>query len=170
MSAIIDPRCPWVTVQSAPTNADHWELVDFQYLDPTESNGDVNVYIYVKDENGNPVGGIQVMQQDGGLTPLRTRATGEVDFNQSGDSSFDPTKGHIGAYTVWVISYMPSDKVGRMGLPMRHHVSYRLTFQKKLAGSPPPPPPGGPDLAAIAKQLRADANDLIAQAHLLDGG
>lgn len=121
--------------------------MNFSYLDPDQAQGDVNVYVTLVDENGKPVVGATVVQLNGGVTDLITRGDkgheGEIDFNQTADSSFDPNKGQVGAYSVMVKDKDPnvaSEKVIGLGLPLRRHVSYHIIFQKQ-DGPPGPPLP-----------------------------
>lgn len=158
----LDTRCPWVTVDRLSSSQyPRWALVGFTYLDGDHSGGDVNVYIVVADEQGyteqvgdwkwkrpkNPIDGMTVVQQNGGITNLKTNTNndglhhGEVDFAQSGDSSFDPAKQQVGPYSVVIKDTkggLPSEKVYGLGLPLRRHVVYVLYFQKVLSAAPPP--------------------------------
>lgn len=187
MTVTIDPLSPWVTIQSARTDTDHWELTHYRYLPPELAGNDVNVYISVADEHGFildtggqpmmdvakkfflpifPQVGITVMQHNGGDTLLRTKSDpaklGEVDFNQSGDSSFDPFKGKVGPYRVSIKAQgLPSDMVVGMGLPLKRHAVYSLGFQRVKAGIIISPPPTVKDqLTAIIVELQSIISQL----------
>lgn len=131
-TTVLNAACPWVKCVSDATYP-RWQLVSFEYLDAEHSGGDVNVYIWTKDAAGNLRSMVTVMQHNGGDTKLLTKSEpgklGEVDFAQSGNSSFDPNDGKVGPYSVDIRDAIPSDRVTGMGLPLSRHVVYKLTFQ-----------------------------------------
>lgn len=131
-TTVLNAACPWVKCVSDATYP-RWQLVSFEYLDADHSGGDVNVYIWTKDAAGNFRSNVAVMQHNGGDTKLLTKSepgkVGEVDFAQSGASSFDPNDGKVGPYSVDIKDAIPSDRVTGMGLPLSRHVVYKLTFQ-----------------------------------------
>ncbi len=145
----------WITIERNP-NAE-WFVQGVVYLDEKEAQGDVNIYVTVLDEDGAPVSGIGVYQDWRDERAIKYTISGKVDFVQSGDSSFDPGKGQHGPYGVYVTG--GSEAVWGMGLPLRRHVRYDVTFKK--AGSEPPPPTPGQGLNEA--QVRAIVADEMAK-------
>jgi len=114
-----------------------WVVENIVYLDSSESGGRVNIYVTTIDGNGAPVSGIGVFQDWKDDRVKQYTMGGQTDFPQSGDSSFDPNRGEVGPYGVYVDG--SSEQVWGMGLPLKQHVVYQITFRK---GGTPPPPPG----------------------------
>ncbi|MBI3914574.1 MAG: carboxypeptidase regulatory-like domain-containing protein [Chloroflexi bacterium] len=121
----------------------YWKLIRANYLppgnDPGTAMGRVNIYYTVLDENGKPVAGQTVWQQwPDDRAAKTTNADGVADFNMSGDSSFDPKppRSQRGPYSAYVDG-LPSDKVVGLGLPLKQHVVYELTWRKTTAGALP---------------------------------
>src|SRR5436190_9164524 len=88
-----------------------------------------------------PIPGQRVFQTFGtdratGITDER----GHVEFPMSGDSSFSPDRGESGPYSV-AIEDLPIDQVLGMGLPLRRHVQYILTYRRATFGAQPTPTP-----------------------------
>lgn len=180
MSEVLDSRAPWITVTRAVPPC--WQLVQFEYRDGDESGGDVNTYIVAADEAGytttyepdgrwfvprNPVDGLNIQVVNGGTTLMPTnknadgRHHGEVDFPKTAGSNFDPGKNQLGAYTVSVKDALPSDSVGKLGLPLNRHVSETLMFAKVLAApEPPPEPPPGEEEPDFWAAVRAVSNQI----------
>ncbi len=154
MAAAIDPRASWVSVDtSAP--APKWALADFVYKDERESNGNPLIYVTVLNEDGAPASGAMVWQGwPDGRAPAPT-ISGACNFFMSGDSSFAPDRGEHGPYFVFVGSESKSDIVRGLGLPLKRHVNYYLTFRRTSAA--PPPPPNGDLKQLVADALRAAA-------------
>ena len=122
----------WISVNRVP--GAEWVVDNIVYLDPSESGGRVNIYVTTI-ANGAPVSGIGVFQDWHDDRVMQYTMGGQTDFPQSGDSSFDPNRGEVGPYGVYVDG--SSEQVWGMGLPLKQHVVYQITFRK---GSTPPPP------------------------------
>jgi hypothetical protein len=166
--AAIDPRLAQelrVAVNAlAPTaGTKYWKLISAQYQNPDESGGGVNIVCFVQDENGNPMPGTRVtLKTTGGDTATQiTDERGHCDHPMGAGSSFAPDRGERGPLTVFVEG-LPSDEVSGMGLPLRRHAQYILTWRRVTAHvqetptpapapppaptspvTPPPPPPTG---------------------------
>ena len=140
-----DPRLNGlnITYQEA-TVADgqpYWKLIRAWYLpegnDPGQAQGRVNMYYTVLNENGQPVVGQKVWQEwPGDKASKLTGDGGITDFNMTGDSSFAPDRGEHGPY-IGCVDGLPSDRVNGMGLPLRRHVCYELTWRKTIKGNNP---------------------------------
>ncbi len=157
MAAAIDPRASWVRVQTE-NNYPKWECLEVKYNDPSEAQGDRNIYVTVLEADGTPSIGTKVwlntgVPEDRGSQV--TKGNGQCDFQQTGDSSFDPNRGERGPYVVFVGSESKSDIVRGLGLPLKRHVNYYLTFRRTSAA--PPPPPNGDLKQLVADALRAAA-------------
>ncbi len=122
-----DPRLDDLGVRVVPASpvADQpiWRLVEARWESPEEAGGLHHVFIRLLDEEGHPVVGQQVRLIWGdGSAETQTDETG---------ANF-PLYGPVGEYTVQVAGV--SDRVVGLGLPQKHHVNYRLTFQRMMAG------------------------------------
>ncbi len=141
---LLDPRANWVSVQKENKYPKR-ECLEVKYNDPSEAQGDVNIYVTVLDADGTPSIGTKVWL-DTGVPEDRsfqvTKSDGACDFPQTGDSSFDPSRGERGPYRVYVAG-LPSDAVMGMGLPLKQHVRYFLKFKLNEGNIVPPPPPSG---------------------------
>lgn len=147
-----DPLPAWLTVALAPTYP-AWKLVRVEYIDVTDprNNQSTNIYIKALDVNGKYQQNVKCFQDWGDdRASENTKKQGDLSFNgepfgcsfyQSGDSSFDPKKGQVGAYTCYVDGN--SDRIGKMGLPLKRHVQYLLVFQFVQTAPIPPIPPTG---------------------------
>lgn len=162
--ATIDPRLAqelrvMVNALKPTAGTKYWKLISAQYQNPDESGGGVNIVCFVQDENGNPMPGQRVtLKTTGGDTATQiTDERGHCDHPMGGGSSFAPERNERGPLTVFVEG-LPSDDVNGMGLPLRRHVQYILTWRRVTAQSEttpaqrpvntppadtPPPPPGG---------------------------
>lgn len=144
--ARIDPRlATQVNVQvklaQLPPNTLYWKLISAQYQDPDESGGNISIIVFVQDERGAPIPGQRVIQKfPGDQAAAVTDERGHVEFPMSGDSSFAPDRGETGPYSV-VIDNLPGDTVVGMGLPLRRHVQYILTYRRAPFAPVVPPPP-----------------------------
>lgn len=117
--------------QLAP-NTKYWKLISAQYQDPDESGGNVNIIVFVQDERGAPIPGQRVFQKfPGDQAPGITDERGHVEFPMSGDSSFAPERDESGPYSV-AVDGLPNDELLGMGLPLRRHVQYILTYRRAL--------------------------------------
>lgn len=131
-----------------------WELLDVQYLDPQQAQGNVNIYVTLLDSDGTPAQGITVYLDTGvpaDRTWQITKSGGTSDFPQTADSSFDPSRGERGPYNVY-IGGLSSDIVTGMGLPLKQHVVYLLKFKKIIA----PPVTPSPSITPIPGGLTED--------------
>lgn len=142
----IDPRCPWVGVQSSPNVTPRWTAISVVYQDETEAQGNHNLYIEVLDEKGLPLPNVKVLHgwpwqawplEDDHVSAI-TNGKGQADFGIYAALGKDNS---TGPYWVLIESEHRSDIVFGMGLPAKHHVSYCLTFQWTVAPVPPPEPP-----------------------------
>lgn len=119
----------------------YWKLIRAHYLpegnEPGQAGGRVNIYYTTLNENGQPIVAQRVWQEwPGDRASKMTGDDGVTDFNMSGDSSFSPDRGEHGPYTAYVDG-LPSDKVAGMGLPLKRHVCFELTWRKTLKGNAP---------------------------------
>ncbi len=107
-----------------------WRVVSVVFQDWYESGGNHNIYVQVKDENGNRING-QILQ-------VSSDSTGEVYGYPSEkpawdlcDCNFDyPMYGD--GYNVRIVNNLPSDMVAGMVLPLNRHVNYRIIFQRAI--------------------------------------
>lgn len=143
----------WLTIDD-DTPLPGYKAVKVEYIFPEDerNNQGVNIYIKTLDKDGKYRAGVTVFQgwPDGAANAL-TRPEGELDFNgesfgaafeMTADSSFSPGpppgRGESGPYSGYVVGN--SDVVQGMGLPLRRHVQFLLTFQWTEEGPTPPPP------------------------------
>ena len=165
--------------QLAP-NTKYWKLISAQYQDPDESGGNINIVVFVQDERGAAIPGQRVFQTfPGDRAPGTTDERGHVEFPMSGDSSFAPERGESGPYSI-VIDGLPNDQVVGMGLPLRRHVQYILTYRRAVFApqttptpvpvptppTPPTPPPTTPQPAPVGN-LRGRIGNAPAGARLV---
>lgn len=142
----IDPRlAAQVNVRpklvSLAPNVKYWKLISAQYQDPDESGGNINIIVFVQDERGMPIPGQRVLQKFPGDQAVGvTDERGHIEFPMSGNSSFAPERGESGPYAV-AIEGLPSDEVVGMGLPLKRHVQFVLTFRRALFDAQPAPTP-----------------------------
>ncbi|MBI3741075.1 MAG: carboxypeptidase regulatory-like domain-containing protein [Chloroflexi bacterium] len=122
----------------------YWKLIRAKYLPPGDApgtaQGRVNIYYTVLDENGFPVVNQKVWQQwPDDRAAGTTDGDGVTNFGMTGDSSFDPKppRSQRGPYSAYVDG-LPSDKVVGLGLPLRQHVVYELTWRKTIFAVAPP--------------------------------
>jgi CRP-like cAMP-binding protein/LysM repeat protein len=86
--------------------------------------GDHNIFLEVLDENGKRLTGAKAVVRNGGTAMILIE---DKPFPEYGGNF--PMYGMTGSYTAFVDG-LPSDQVVGMGLPMKHHVSFFLTFQR----------------------------------------
>jgi hypothetical protein len=100
-----------------------WRLIEARYEDPQEAAGLHHVFFRLVDERGTPVVGqdVELLWADGSAI-TRSDANG---------ANF-PLYGSLGEYSVQVAG--ASDRVEGLGLPRKHHVNFRLTFQRSTSG------------------------------------
>lgn len=151
--ATVDPRLAQelrvaVNALNPAPGATYWKLISAQYQNPDESGGGVNIVCFVQNENGNPMPGQRVtLRTSAGDTATQvTDERGHCDHPMGAGSSFAPDRNERGPLTVFVEG-LPSDDVNGMGLPLRRHVQFILTWRRvtvQAAESPAPlpaPPP-----------------------------
>ncbi len=148
MNSVAMPK--WVSLVRA--TAPCWRIVKLEYIAPEDArnNQSVNTYVKCLDAAGNFKTGVKVWQdwKDDRASELTRSLANAPDFMSekfgttfymSGDSSFDPGKSQIGPYAFYVDGM--SDRVNGLGLPLRRHVQYLITFQWVEAEPPPAPEP-----------------------------
>ncbi len=132
----------------------YWKLISAQYQDETQSGGNINIVCCAQDEYGQPAFGQKAVQTwPDGQSTMPTDDKGIVNFPMSGDSSFAPDRGEHGPYAAYMAG-LPSDRVVGMGLPLRRHVQYVLTWRKVTA------PSGAAHGSRIAGNLKGAAANL----------
>lgn len=134
-----DPRLDNLNIKLVPAATPTFRLVEAYFqdnIDPehphdseaSESKNGIRIMVGVEDARGRPMTNVRVIQHFGDEDAFGlTNPAGYIDFDQSGDSSFDPKKGQQGAYTIFVPG---GDKVVGLGLPLRQHVQFLLKFQQ----------------------------------------
>lgn len=182
MPITIDPRVTYLEIY--PVTLPGWVATRIQWFDGQEQSPDglfqgMAALMWARCvKDGKPVPSIRFrygFPTYGHPDDTDTRLTdsrGLVNFNMTGDGWDNILQ--RGLY--WM---RPEDQKGKvigdvvdhMGIGGHHHATFAIDYEWNDGSAPPPPtpPPVSPDLTAIAKQLRADAADVIALAHLLDG-
>lgn len=143
----------WVTIQRYPTTDAHWRVDNFIYLPAEKSDGTTNIYCWCVDDIDRARAGIGIVQAwPDDQAEKYTAGNGGVDFYMAGShgdgggSSFDPTKGQVGPYSIFVSDGKSgTDIVHGLGLPLNRHVNYLIWFKYVPAGSKPVDPPKPPD-------------------------
>lgn len=141
----------WVTVKESPLFP-KWKVVKVEYMQEGDPcwNASVNIYVKALDKQGVYQPGIKMIQAwpDGSASdptkllkdaPEYCGQKFGTTFVMSGDSSFDPGKGQVGPYTMSVEGN--SDQVTGLGLPLKRHNQYLITWQ--FVDTPTPPPQQG---------------------------
>lgn len=90
---------------------------------PDLPGGDHNIYVEVLDESGKRMLGAKALVRNGGTATLLIENKPFPEY-----ASNFPMYGMMGSYTA-LVDGLPSDQVIGMGLPMKWHVSFFLTFQ-----------------------------------------
>ncbi len=109
----------------------YWKLVRAIYQGPGESNDEHQVYYTVVDQQNKPIEYQKVWQGwSDGATDALTNERGEANLPLW--ASFAPERGETGAYQAWVDG-LPSDRVRGIGLPLKQHVSFLLTWKRAIA-------------------------------------
>jgi len=109
----------------------YWKLIRAEYQGPGESNDSHQIYYTVVDQQDNPMEYQKVMQSwADGETDAITNEQGQANIPLW--ASYAPDRGEQGAYTAWVDG-LPSDRVVGMGLPLKRHVSFVLTWKRTIA-------------------------------------
>lgn len=134
-----DPRLDKLNIKLVPAVNPTFRLVEAYFQDSkdplnpndkeaSEAKNNIRIMVGVVDARGRALSNVRVIQHFGDEDAFAlTNPAGYVDFDQSGDSSFDPNKGQSGAYTIFVPG---GDKVAGLGLPLKQHVQYLLKFQQ----------------------------------------
>jgi hypothetical protein len=118
-----DPRLTELGVRvdraQASSGQPVWRLVAALYENPEEAQGLHHAFIRVLDEQSLPVVGqrVELIWKDG-----------SADTQAAADGANFPLYGSMGEYSVQVSGL--SDLVVGLGLPAKHHVNFRLTFQR----------------------------------------
>jgi LysM repeat protein len=130
-----DPRLDAVNVRveeaKVPPGQMYWRLIRAGYESPEESSGKHQIGYTVLDENGAPCENQRVWQgwpED--KTDAATDARGEATIPIW--ASYSPEE-ESGPYAAWVDG-APCDRVVGMGLPLKRHVNFLLTWKKVTRG------------------------------------
>jgi len=108
---------------------EYWKLVRAVYQGPDESGGNHHIYYILLNENAQPIANQKVWQ---GWSSDQTDAT----TNDQGETNivlwaeYAPER-ESGPYFAWVDG-LPSDSVFGMGLPLKRHVNFLLTWQRTI--------------------------------------
>jgi hypothetical protein len=134
-----DPRLDNLNIKLVAADNPTFRLVEAYFQDnrdplnpndkeASEAKNGIRIMVGVEDARGRAMTNVRVIQHFGDEDAFAlTNPSGYADFDQSGDSSFDPQKGQQGAYTIFVPG---GDKVVGLGLPLKQHVQYQLKFQQ----------------------------------------
>ncbi|MBI5301689.1 MAG: hypothetical protein HY868_06105 [Chloroflexi bacterium] len=122
-----------VSVELAETRRGetYWRLVSAVYEGPGESGDSHHIFYTVLDELQQPVAHQRVWQ---GWSDNQTDAV----TNDRGETtiplwqSFTPNDGETGPYTAW-IEGLPCDRVIGLGLPLKRHVNFRVTWRRSVS-------------------------------------
>jgi hypothetical protein len=122
-----------ITVELAETQRGqaYWRLVSAIYEGPGESGDSHQIFYTVLNEEQNPVTRQTVWQ---GWNDNQANAV----TNDHGQAAiplwqaFNPNEGEAGPYAAWVEG-LPSDRVVGLGLPLKRHVNFRLTWRRTHA-------------------------------------
>jgi hypothetical protein len=131
-----------------------WMATAAQYQDDQEAQGQHHVWFTVLDEQNKPLPNVRVFvdwvgrDKDDPPTQRLTDANGKANVDIY--ANLDPAKKN-GPYFAYVEGQDKSDVVAGMGLPLKHHVNFLLTFAPRPATPPPPPPPTDVPTAILEK-------------------
>lgn len=127
--ALVDPRLHWLTIkQGSKYQVTEIWFYDNKPPDDPESEGNINIYVLVRDASGNTLQHEAVKQVwPTGYTTKYTR-NGLTAHQMSGDSNFDPKQGQAGPY----IMQIGDASVSGLGLPLRQHVEYLIVVVKNM--------------------------------------
>lgn len=135
-----------------------WSAVAARYQDENEAQGQHHIWFTVLDENEQPKPNVRVFvdwigrDKDDPPTQRLTGADGRANVDIY--ANLDPAKKN-GPYFAYVEGQDKSDIVAGIGLPLKHHVNFLLTFAPHRATPPPPPPPPQNVREAIEQKARA---------------
>jgi hypothetical protein len=126
-----------------------WVLVSARYESPEESGGLHHLWARALDEQGQQLAGQPwTVAWPEGSAVLQTKAAGEwADFPMY--ASYDPfERDETGPYRAFAgTDEARSDTVQGMGLPLKHHVSFRMVWQWQPAGAALPTPTPSPTVS-----------------------
>ena len=109
---------------------EYWRLVRAVYQSPDEAGGNHHIYYTVLDENQQAVPNQHVWQGwSDDKTDASTDEKGETSIPLW--ASYAPDRGEYGPYFARVDD-LPSDGVVGMGLPLKRHVNFLLTWQRTM--------------------------------------
>lgn len=121
-----DARLTQLGIAVAAKPGARWRLVQAIYEDETQAGGNHHIFVRLLDASGRPC-------QTTDELPWVSWPDGRqvLDFKQTQDGyqSDFPMYGMLGNYAVGVGA--SSDTISGLGLPGKHHVNYRLTFQRQ---------------------------------------
>lgn len=149
-----DSRLDNLGVNLKPTPNSKWEATVAQYQDDQEAQGQHHVWFTVLDDHNKPLPNVRVFvdwigrDKDDPPTQRLTGADGKANVDIY--ANLDPAKKN-GPYFAYVEGQDKSDVVQGMGLPLKHHVNFLLTFAPRTATPPPPPPPTDVPTAILDK-------------------
>lgn len=114
-----------------------WRVREIDFINEAEAKGDINIYVYLEDEYGNPCD--EEVQfawpssrldgpYDGSVTVM-SLVEKVASFTMGGGNFFPQKSTDYGPYLVKVLG-LPSDTVYGFGLPGNRHVAWKVTFRK----------------------------------------
>jgi hypothetical protein len=139
-----DPRLTELNVThtaAADCSAGCWRLISARYESPEESGGLHHIFLIALDEQGNQLAGQPwtVAWPEGSVALQTKPAPDWADFPMY--ASYAPDRGEAGSYRAFVgTDEARSDIVAGMGLPLKHHVNFRLVFRWTVDVGPSPTP------------------------------
>lgn len=139
-----DERLDNLGVNLKPNAQAKWRATDARYQDEQEAQGQHHIWFSVLDENNQPKPNVRVFvdwigrDADDPPTQRLTGADGRANIDIY--ANLDPAKKN-GPYFAYVEGQDQSDTVAGMGLPLKHHVNFLLTFAPQAVAPKPPPPP-----------------------------
>jgi hypothetical protein len=109
----------------------YWKLARAVYQAPDESDDGHQIFYTVVDQQNNPVEYQKVLQGwPDGETDAITNDQGETNIPMW--NSFSPDRMEQGSYVAWVDG-LASDRVRGLGLPLKRHVNFLLTWKRSVA-------------------------------------
>lgn len=154
-----DDRLTPLGVNFKPNANGKWIATNVRYQDDQEAQGQHHIWFTVLDETSKPRANVKVFVDWVGRDaddPPTSRLTG-ADGRANVDiyANLDPAKKN-GPYFAYVEDTDKSDIVTGMGLPLKHHVNFLLTYApRNVVPEPPPPPQDVP--SAIEQKARSVA-------------
>ena len=124
----IDHRASWIKVkQGSDYKVKSVYFYDNKPSDYPESQNGIRIIVSVLDVNLRPLWKVPVYQIWPDDKAIHYTRNGLVEFDMSGDSSFNPQKGESGPYTIQVGDAV----VSGFGLPLKQHVEYAVIAVKQ---------------------------------------